>query len=137
VRFHFRPLPAAPGGEPTPRPLVDVWLEGIDVAPFAALVDTGALRTRFAAELADVAGIDLDGAATERFAVGGTIVDGRMALATLRLGSGPDAESWEAAVWFCDPWPFAFQLLGLEGFPRHFRVEIAGYHEWLECQAER
>jgi hypothetical protein len=32
--------------------------------------------------------------------------------------------TWESAVWFCDPWPPAFQLLGQEGFFRWFDVRL-------------
>jgi hypothetical protein len=39
-------------------------------------------------------------------------------------------------VWFCDPWPFGFQLLGLEGFLQRFRVTLSAYHEWIDCTPE-
>jgi hypothetical protein len=45
VRFTFRALPAASGGELTPRPVVDIALEGLLAAPMDCLLDTGALRT--------------------------------------------------------------------------------------------
>jgi hypothetical protein len=120
----------------TPRPVVDVWLEGLDLTGLACLLDTGALRTRFSAELAGLAGIELAGAPTERFSVGGQIIEGASARVTLRMKAGDDEHQWDAPVWFCDPWPFAFQLLGLDGFFRHFRVTIAGYPEWVECRPE-
>ena len=137
MRFPFRELPAAAGGELTPRPVVDVWLEGIELTPLACLVDTGALRTRFSAELAEIAGIDLSGAPTERFAVGGSAVEGAAARVMLRMERAGEERAWDAAVWFCDPWPFGFQLLGLDGFMRQFRVTISGYEEWIECEPER
>ena len=40
--------------------------------------------------------------------------------------------SWETTVWFCDPWPFAFQLLGQEGFFRWFSVTIDAADRSLE-----
>ena len=46
MRFQFRSLPAAGGGELTPRPVVDIALEGLLAAPMECLLDTGALRTR-------------------------------------------------------------------------------------------
>jgi hypothetical protein len=67
MRFPFRALPAAGGGVLTPRPVVDIALEGLLVAPMECLLDTGALRTRMSAELAPLAGIELDGAPTEEF----------------------------------------------------------------------
>jgi hypothetical protein len=71
VRFPFRQLSAAGGGQLTSRPTVDVWLEGIDAVPLASLVDTDALRTRFARDLATAAGIRPDDDLAETFAVGG------------------------------------------------------------------
>jgi len=136
MRFPFRHLPAVHGGELTPRPVVDVWLEGIAEVALGCLVDTGALRTRFSRELAVAAGIDLDDALGEQFAVGGQVVTGVPARVTLTLGTAANAHAWDAAVWFCDPWPFAFQLLGLDGFLRHFRVTVSAYREWIDCRPE-
>jgi hypothetical protein len=136
VRFPFRQLPAAGGGQLTSRPTVDVWLEGIDAVPLASLVDTGALRTRFSRDLATAAGIQPDDDLAERFAIGGAIVTGAPARVLMRVGSGDDVHAWMAPVWFCDPWPFGFQLLGLEGFLQHFRVTLSAYHEWIDCQPE-
>jgi hypothetical protein len=39
-------------------------------------------------------------------------------------------------VSFCDPWPFAFNLLGQEGFLRHFRLELCAAADWLEIEPE-
>jgi hypothetical protein len=55
---------------------------------------------------------------------------------TLRMKAADDEHAWDAAVWFCEPWPFGFQLLGLDGFFRHFRVTISGYSEWVDCRPE-
>jgi hypothetical protein len=136
LRLAFRALPSAGGGELTPRPVVDVWLEGLDLTGLACLLDTGALRTRFSAELAELAGIDLSDAPRERFAVGGQVVEGAAARVTLRMKAGDEEQAWDAPVWFCEPWPFGFQLLGLDGFFRHFRVTISGYSEWVDCRPE-
>jgi hypothetical protein len=64
MRFAFRALPAAGGGTLTPRPVVDIALEGLADAPMECLLDTGALRTRMSAELAPLAGIELAGSLT-------------------------------------------------------------------------
>ena len=136
MRFPFRHLPAAGGGELAPRPVVDVWLEGIEVAPLGCLLDTGALRCRFSRQLAVAAGIEPDDSQAERFAVGGIQVEGAPARVTLAIGSGQDRYAWDGAIWFCDPWPFGFQLLGLDGFLRHFRVTLSAYHEWTELRPE-
>jgi hypothetical protein len=137
VKFEFRSFPAAGGGELTPRPIVDIALEGLDAAPIACLVDSGALRTRMSAELAALAGIDLSDAPSERLAIGGTTTTGRMARVTLALRRGTDEHAWDAPVWFCDPWPFAFGLAGLEGFLHHFRVTLRAYRGQLDIVPER
>ena len=116
--------------------MVDVWLEGLDLTGPACLLDTGALRTRFSAELAEMAGIDLSDAPRERFAVGGQVVDGATARVTLRMKAVCEEHEWDAPVSFCTPWPFGFQHLGLDGFFRHFRVTISAYREWIECRPE-
>jgi hypothetical protein len=136
VRFEFRSFPAASGGVLTPRPIVDIALEGLEAAPVACLLDTGALRTRMSREFAELAGIDLTDTITERIAVGGTSTDGAYSRVALTLTDGIDEHQWDAPVWFCEPWPFAFGLAGLEGFLRHFRVTISGYHEYLEVEPE-
>src|ERR1022692_4655194 len=111
MRFPFRALPAASGGELTPRPVVDIALEGLPAAPMECLLDTGALRTRMSAELAPLAGIELHDAAAEEF-------------------------FWAAPVWFCDPWPHPFGLAGLEGFLHHFVVTIRAYDGYLDIEPQ-
>jgi hypothetical protein len=54
MRFPFRALPAASGGELTPRPVVDIALEGLLAAPMECLLDAGALRTRMTAQAGQV-----------------------------------------------------------------------------------
>lgn len=61
MRFQFRTLPAATGGTLTPRPVVDIALEGLTSAPMECLLDSGALRTPMSAELAPLAGVELTG----------------------------------------------------------------------------
>jgi hypothetical protein len=136
VRFPFRELPAAGGATHTTRPVVDVWLEGLEATGLACLLDSGAMATRFSAELAEIAGIDLAGASAETISVAGHRLIARPVRVGLSLRDATARHDWDAAVWFCDPWPFGFQLLGLEGFFRHFRVTIAGYPEWVECEPD-
>src|SRR5215469_7616064 len=116
MRFLFRALPAASGGELTPRPVIDIALEGLLAAPIECLLDTGALRTRMSAELAPLAGIDLDGALSEEFFLAGIKTIGMVARVNLTVAAGAEEFSWDAPVWFCDPWPHPFGLAGLEGF---------------------
>lgn len=134
MRFTFRKLPAAGGGVLTPRPVVDIALEGLDAAPVGCLLDTGALRTRMSAELAPLAGIDLSGALTEDFFIGGFNTTGALTRVSLTVTDGADEFSWDAPVWFCDPWPHPFGLAGLEGFLRHFSVTIRAYDGYLDIE---
>ena len=134
MRFAFRELPAAGGGVLTPRPVVDIALDGLNVAPVGCLLDTGALRTRMSAELAPLAGIELSGGLTEDFFVGGLKTAGALARVSLTVTDGADEFSWDAPVWFCDPWPHPFGLAGLEGFLHHFVVTIRSYDGYLDIE---
>jgi hypothetical protein len=134
MRFAFRELPAAGGGVLTPRPVVDIALEGLDAAPVGCLLDTGALRTRMSAELAPLAGIELSSALTEGFFIGGLKTAGALARVSLTVTDGADEFSWDAPVWFCDPWPLPFGLAGLEGFLQHFTVTIRAYDGYLNIE---
>lgn len=136
MRFAFRALPSASGGALTPRPVVDIALEGLEVAPVACLLDTGALRTRMSAELAPLAGIELTGDLTEEFYVAGVKTAGALTRVTLTVANDTDEFSWDAPVWFCDPWPHPFGLAGLEGFLHHFAVTINAYGGYLEVEPE-
>jgi len=129
-------LPATSGGELTPRPVVDIALEGLPAAPMECLLDTGALRTRMSAELAPLAGIDLDGAPTEEFFVAGLRTAGPLVHVSLTVTDGAEEFSWDAPVWFCDPWPHPFGLAGLEGFLHHFIVTIRAYNGYLDIEPQ-
>jgi hypothetical protein len=85
-------------------------------------------------EFAPLAGIELDEALTERFFVGGVECNGAMARVSLTVTDGTDEFSWDAPVWFCDPWPHPFGLAGLEGLLRHFTVAIHAYEEHLDVE---
>jgi hypothetical protein len=136
MRFPFRALAAASGGQLTPRPIVDIALEGLPAAPMGCLLDTGALRTRMSAELAPLAGIELDDAATEEFYIGGLKTVGALARVNLTVTDGTDDFSWDAPIWFCDPWPHPFGLAGLEGFLHHFLVTISAYDGYLDIEPQ-
>ncbi len=134
MRFQFRSLPAAGGGELTPRPVVDIALEGLLAAPMECLLDTSALRTRMSAELAPLAGVELDDTVTEEFWVAGLKTMGTMTRVHLTMTDGAEQFSWDAPVWFCDPWPHPFGLAGLEGFLHHFVVTIRAYDGYLDLE---
>ena len=136
MRFLFRALPAASGGELTPRPVVDIALEGLLAAPIECLLDTGALRTRVSAELAPLAGIELDDTLTDEFFVAGLRTVGRFARVSLSVTDGTEEHSWDAPIWFCDPWPHPFGLAGLEGFLQHFLVTVSAYNGYLDIEPQ-
>ena len=132
MRFAFRELPE-PGQEGTrARPIIDVVVEGLDLAPQACLLDSGATAVRFGAHVAEICGVDLSGGPERQIAVGDALVSGRMAEVDLLVAAEGDAYRWTAPVWFCDPWLPAFGLLGLTGFFDHFEVTIAAYEERIE-----
>jgi Aspartyl protease len=118
VKFPFKELPGTTGDYL--RPAVPVTVEGIPRAPQLCLLDTGALHNRFGAWVAEAAGIELSDAEEQGLAVGGFQTGARQALVRLTLGD----VTWEAPVWFCDPWPLAFHLLGQEGFFRWFDIRV-------------
>jgi hypothetical protein len=100
MRFEFRALPAAGGGTLTPRPVIDIALEGLADGPMQCLLDTGALRTPVSAELAPLAGIELARALTEDFYIGGLKTVGALARVNLTVTDGTDEFCWDAPVWF-------------------------------------
>ena len=136
MRFPFRVLPAAGGGALTPRPVVDIALDGLAAAPMECLLDTGALRTRMSAELAPLAGIELTASLTEEFYIGGLKTTGALARVSLTVTDGAEDFSWDAPVWFCEPWPHPFGLAGLEGFFHYFLVTIRAYDGYLDIEPQ-
>ena len=115
------------------RPAVPVTVEGLPRAPQLCLLDTGALHNRFGAWVAEAAGIDLTGAEPEKLGVGGFVSEARQGRVQLTLGD----HTWEAPVWFCDPWPLSFHLLGQEGFFRWFDVRVRAGRYALDIAPER
>jgi hypothetical protein len=120
-------------GEPlTLRPAVLVEVEGLEDAPQLCLVDSGSLRNRFGRWLADEAGIPLGGAPEDKVAIGGLLTTAAVARVELSVGE----IRFETPVWFCDPWPFAFNVLGQEGFLRYVHVELCAAEGWLDLGPE-
>jgi Aspartyl protease len=130
VRFDFVELPGLPGG--LPRPTVPVQIEDQEDTPQRCLVDAGSTTNRFPAWLADAAGLDLDGAPVETVVVGGLTTTARHS----RIDITVAGHRYDAPVTFCEPWPFAFGLLGQEGFLRFFRVTLCAREFWLEVEPE-
>lgn len=132
MRFRFRELPGPGQDGVRARPIVDVVVEGLEIAPQACLLDSGATAIRFGAHVAEICGVDLSEAPPKQLAVGGAVVRARMAEVDLFVKDARDSYGWNAPVWFCDPWVPAFGLLGLTGFFDHFEVTIASFEEWIE-----
>jgi hypothetical protein len=117
-----------------PRPTLLVRLEGLSAAPLRCLVDSGSVANRLPATLATLAGLSLDDALDEdRIAIAGLMTTGRLVRADVTVSG----ETLDLPVWFCDPWPWSFGLLGQEGFFRYFRVTFCAAEGWLEVARER
>jgi hypothetical protein len=131
MRFDFLELP---GGrrEGLARPVVPVQVEDLEDAPQLCLVDSGSTANRFGAWLAEATGVDLSGAPETPLHVAGVTTIARHARADLTIAG----MRYDAPVSFCDPWPFAFNLLGQEGFLRFFRLTLCAAEGWLEIEPE-
>jgi hypothetical protein len=134
VRFPFREIPDPSGNAIRPRPIIDVVVEGLELAPQACLLDSGASAVRMGAYVAELIGLDLSVAPQTQIAVGGTLVRGSVADVALEVSDGSSSHQWIAPVWFCEPWRPAFGLLGLSGFFEQFEVTVAAYEEWIELR---
>ena len=134
MRFRFREVPDPGPTRVRARPIVDVVVEGLDIAPQACLLDSGATAVRFGAHVAELCAIDLSGAPRTQLGVGGNVVNALMAEVHLLVAGGATTYGWTAPVWFCEPWLPSFGLLGLTGFFDQFEVTIASYEEWFELK---
>lgn len=130
MRYPFKELPG--DAAVRPRPVVPVVVEGVELAPFFCLVDTGSLHNRFAAWIAEACGVALHGASEEVLALGGFRTVARTVAVDLSLGG----VTWRAPVSFCDPWPLGFQVLGQEGFFRWFAVSIRAAQFTIDVEPE-
>jgi hypothetical protein len=128
VRHRFQGLPGHAG---RPRPVVDLVVEGLELAPQACLLDTGATEIRMGVHVAQLAGIDLGAGVDQEIIIGGVRTTGRGVPVGLELRQGRDSHAWSPTVYFCDPWPWAFGLLGLNGLDP-FLVTISAHEEWSE-----
>jgi hypothetical protein len=127
-------MPEPGAGRLPPRPIVDVEVEGLGLAPQACLLDSGATAVRFGVHVAELCGLDLSSAPETGLAVGGMLVNARMAEVNLRVADAEESYEWRAPVWFCEPWTPSFGLLGLTGFFDQFEVTIASYEERIELE---
>jgi hypothetical protein len=127
------PFQALPGQAGRARPVVDLVVEGLDLAPQACLLDTGASEIRMGQHVAELAGIDLDPDVQAEILVAGLKTSCRTAIVQLELRQGNERHVWTPTVYFCDPWPWAFGLLGLGGLDP-FLVTMNTYREWVELR---
>ena len=125
----YTELPDAAGG--WPRPLVDVTVADMDEARVPCLVDSGALHTLLPRWVARGGGIDLRRATHRSLAVATITVEAVFVGTRLTVAD----HSWEAEVGFCEPWPYAWGLLGQLSFFRHFTVVFRAADFELEVTA--
>jgi hypothetical protein len=128
-----RSFQALPGIAGRARPIVDVVVEGLELAPQACLLDTGASDVRMGEHVAELAGIELSRTLRREIVIGGLRTTGRAVEVQLELRQGSASHTWTPTVYFCDPWPWAFGLLGLAGLDP-FRVVVDTYEEWVELR---
>ena len=124
----YTELPASTGSEP--RPIVDIAVADVGSVLVPCLVDSGAQNSFLPLWVADATGVDLAGATAREIGVGGGTSNARFAAVALSV----DDFAWEADVGFCDPWPYAWGLLGHHSFFRWFtiRFRAADYEIELE-----
>jgi hypothetical protein len=130
LKYHFQSLPRVPGRA---RPVVDVVVEGLELAPQACLLDTGASDVRMGEHVAQLAGIELASLATCEIGIAGLRTSGRAVSVQLELRQGSAVHMWTPTVYFCNPWPWAFGLLGLAGLDPFLTI-VDTYEEWVELQ---
>jgi hypothetical protein len=131
VRFEFLELPGD-GRATLLRPALPVQVEDLEEAPQLCLVDTGSMANRFGVWLAEATGVDLSAAPESLLHVAGVATIAKHARADLTIAG----VRYDAPVSFCDPWPFAFNLLGQEGFLRFFRLTLCAAEGWLDVDPE-
>ena len=130
MKIAFQELPGQIGRA---RPVVDVVVEGLDMAPQACLIDTGAGQIRMGRHVAEIVGLDLAGAIVDDVVVGGVRTRASGVATELTLQSADLNHVWSPTVYFCDPWPWAFGLFGLAGLDP-FLLTIDAYDEWSELR---
>jgi hypothetical protein len=111
--------------------LVDVVVDQCE-QPILCLLDTGSLRSRLPAWVAEVAGIDLGSAEAETIVVGGLRTIARHAHVLLVIGD----ITLPTSAWFCDPWEAPFGLLGQEDVLAALRFTCCARGQWFELEPE-
>ena len=130
MKIAFQELPGQIGRA---RPVVDVVVEDLEMAPQACLIDTGAAQIRMGRHVAEIVGLDLAGAIVDDVVVGGVRTRASGVVTELALQGEDFNHVWSPTVYFCDPWPWAFGLFGLAGLDP-FLLTIDAYDEWSELR---
>jgi hypothetical protein len=113
--------------------MINVQLAGLNEAPLACLVDSGAVYNKFHSDFAVAAGISLkEPDSTHQFSSGGRLYSG----VVVRVGLKVASFEWDAPVCFIDDWDQDFQILGHEGFFRWFKVCFHAADEQLSIEQE-
>ena len=112
----YTELPDEAGG--AARPVLDVAIEGMDDALVPCLVDSGAVHTLLPQWVADAAAVRLSGAQPRMLGVGGASTSATFVV--VRFAGG--GHVWDAEAGFCEPWPYAWGLLGQASFFRFFTI---------------
>jgi hypothetical protein len=113
------------------RPIVDIRVGDMTELRVPCLVDSGAIHTLLPRWVSDAGALDLDDSEVQ-LAVGGSTTSASFAVTHLAV-PGLDF-SWDAAVGFCDPWPYAWGLLGQHSFFRYFSVTFRAADGELEIE---
>ncbi|MGO9320009.1 MAG: hypothetical protein ACLQBY_04275 [Solirubrobacteraceae bacterium] len=108
-------------------------VEGLELAPQAFLLDTGASDIRMGKHVAELAGITLDRKLSHEIVIAGLRTAGQVANVQLELRQDSGVHTWNPTVYFCDPWPWAFGLLGLAGLDPFLTI-VDSYEEWVELR---
>lgn len=130
LRFDFHELPGDPSA--LARPVLSVRVEDLVEASQLCLIDTGSLTNRFPRWVADEVGVELGESPGESVTIAGVTTSAWHSRVDLTIAG----VRYDAPVTFCDPWPFAFGILGQEGFFRFFRVTICAKEFWLDVEPE-
>ena len=127
--FRYTELPDST--ESRPRPIVDVSVGNLETVLVPCLVDSGAISTLLPRWSADVAGVDLTGTATESRGVAGATTRAQFVTVALSVAD----LVWEAEVGFCEPWPYAWGLVGHDAFFRWFTVTFRAVDYEFELES--
>ena len=132
MRHRFQALPGYAG---RPLPVIDLVVEGLELAPQACLLDIGAAEIRMSEDIAGLAGIDLSGGISIALAVGGVRTTGRGATVQLELRQRASQSRVEPHRLRLRPlavgvWPARAQ------WPDPFVLTMNTYEEWSELKPQ-